>query len=405
MSRLLPSGEIETKPPAPAPKFALFNLAFRPFFLFGSLFSLLAILLWAFVFPMKVQIELYGGTLWWHIHEMLFGFVTAIVAGFLLTAVQNWSGAPGIKGKALFGLFFIWLLARILMFLPSYFNHWFIASIDLLFLPAAAIALAYPIIKTKLWRNLMFIPILLGMTAANWMLHKAVLFSQPELLYTASNAMIFLVVLIMCILGGRVFPMFTANGTQTQRVNPILAIEVVSILSVVLVLLSHVLPFEFSSQIKSSLYFFAATVHAIRAARWRIWVTFKAPLVWSLHLSYWCIVLGFFLFGLSETLGWVSRSQAIHTLTIGAMSGMILSMVSRVSLGHTGRNIAVGRLMSIAFSALFLAFIVRVFGHHVIDDYFHMINLAVAFWAIAFICFIWNYLPILISRRLDGKPG
>ncbi len=405
MSRLLPSGEIETKSPASAPNFALFNLAFRPFFLFGSLFSLLAILLWAFVFPMKVQIDLYGGTMWWHIHEMLFGFVAAIVVGFLLTAVQNWSGIPGIKGKTLFGLFFIWLLARTMMFLPSYLNHWFIASIDILFLPAAAIALAYPIIKTKLWRNLMFIAILLGMTAANLMFHKAVLFSQPELLYTASNAMIFLVVLIMCILGGRVFPMFTANGTQTQRVHSILAIEVASILSVVIVLLIHVLPLEISSQVKSSLYFVAATVHAIRAARWRIWVTFKTPLVWSLHLSYWCIVLGFFLFGLSEALGWVSRSQAIHTLTIGAMSGMILSMISRVSLGHTGRKIAVGRLMSIGFTALFMAFVVRVFGHHIIDNYFHIINLTAAFWAIAFICFIWNYLPILISARLDGRPG
>jgi uncharacterized protein involved in response to NO len=401
MSRLLPPDTASTSSSA----FALFNLAFRPFFLFGALFSLLAILAWGLMFSGKVQFDLYGGQMWWHIHEMLFGFVVAIVVGFLLTAVQNWSGVPGLKGKLLFGLFLIWLAARILMFFPAHFDAWIIALVDLLFLPAAAAALAYPIIKTKLWRNLMFIPILLAMTAANWMLHKAVIQGQIELLYSASNSMIFLVVLVMCILGGRVFPMFTANGTRTQRVNSIFALEALSIISIVLVLLLNSFSFDIPSTAKSSLYFITALIHGVRVFRWKIWVTFKTPLVWSLHLSYWCIVFGLLLLGISESFDWATRSQAIHTLTIGAMSGMILSMISRVSLGHTGRIIAAGNLMTLAFIALFLAFVVRIFGLILITDYILVIIITATLWSIAFGCFIWQYFPILVSRRTDGQPG
>ncbi len=127
--------------------------------------------------------------------------------------------------------------------------------------------------------------------------------------------------------------------------------------------------------------------------------------MWSLHLSYWCIVLGMLLLGLSEISEWTSRSQAIHTLTIGAMFGMILSITLRVSLGHTGRNIRVRKLMSMAFVALFFAFIIRVFSHHFIHNYLHAITLTAIFWLIAFSGFISHYLPILISPRVDGKPG
>ncbi len=422
MSRLTPSGHIQSTENS---RFALFNLAFRPFFLAGAIFSIFAVMIWVHLITGKLQLSLYGGAIWWHIHEMLFGFIVAIVVGFLLTAVQNWSGIPGLSGTGLIALFSIWLTARLAMFFPEFLGNSIIFILDLLFLPCAAIALAYPIIKTKLWRNLIFIPILLLMASANYSFHSIALEQDYKQLTATSNFMIILVVLVMCVLGGRVFPMFTANGTLTPRVAAIPSLEIASILSVIVVLIMNVWlinpeeglsgAFIANSSLSASsnnqswfvasIYFATAAIHMIRVFRWKIWVTFKTPLVWSLHLSYWCIVIGFLLLGLAELFDSVTKSQAIHALTIGAMSGMILAMISRVSLGHTGRTIKVGKLMTIGFIAIFVGFIIRVFGLYLSIQYLTVLFLTAACWSVAFGCFVWRYTRILSSPRLDGKPG
>jgi uncharacterized protein involved in response to NO len=386
--------------PPPKPSMAFFEFAFRPLFLLASLFSIFALLVWNGILTGNLALNLYGGPLWWHMHEMLFAFVAAIIVGFLLTAVQNWTGVRGINGKGLLLLVALWLIARILFFFPDSLPHAFIAIVDIAFLPVSALLLAYPIVKVKLWRNLMFIPILLIMAGTNAMLHFSIASQNPQLMSTASTAMILLVTLVMCVMGGRVFPMFTANGTKTPRVNAIPWLEKLVLSSTLLAVFTAFNFIQLPATVIAIIFFVAAIANAIRAFRWKIWVTFKTPLVWSLHLSYWSIAIGLFMVGLSQITASVTHSQAIHALTVGAMASMILAMISRVSLGHTGRNIVVGKVMTMAFIAIILAFVIRVFGSYWISDYNHVISLAIGFWVIGYGCFVALYFPILTKARV-----
>ncbi|WP_286263495.1 NnrS family protein [Thalassotalea atypica] len=379
---------------------AILELAFRPFFLLGALFSVIALIMWSLLLNGSISTAIYGGSLWWHIHEMLFSFATAIITGFLLTAVQNWTGVPSISGKKLMWLVLLWLSARVLFFMPALVPQWFIAVIDVSFLPAVAIALGYPIVKVKLWRNLMFIPILLAMASTNIAMHVAAINNDPMLMSNASTAMVLMVTLVMTIMGGRVFPMFTANGTQTSRVATIEWLDTTTITSTVFVIFITLGVIDISGAIKAILLFSCAFFHIIRVARWKVWVTLRTPLVWSLHFSYWCIPIGLIIFGLSEISPMFTHSQAIHTLTVGAMGSMILSMISRVSLGHTGRQIIVGKAMTFALVAIIFSFVVRVFGGYWLEDYMEVINTAVFFWVVGYGSFFVLYLPILTKPRV-----
>ena len=403
MNTLLTTGEVVEKKVDNS--IAFFRLAFRPFFLLGSLFSIISLLLWSLMISGDLKLVLYGGQLWWHMHEMLFGFVAAIIVGFLLTAVQAWTGIASVKGASLAPLVILWLLGRICLFLPTVLPNWFIAIVDLSFLPISAAVLAYPIIKIKLWRNIIFVPLLLVMTYINATMHYAVASQQLASINAAGTSMTLLVTLLICVMGGRVFPMFTANGTQTPRVPAINWLERLAIGSVFLAMLSSFDLLKLSSGIEANIFFIAALAHSVRAFRWRIWVTFKTPLVWSLHLGYWSIPLGLMMYGLAEVTDIVSRSQALHTLTVGAMSVTILAMISRISLGHTGRKIETDKVMSFAFMAIFGAFLVRVFGLYWFESYTQVIFAAVVLWVIAYGCFVIRYLPILSKPRIDGNPG
>jgi len=378
---------------------AFLEFAFRPFFLVSALFSMISLLIWSATLTGHLSINLYGGSLWWHIHEMLFAFAATVIVGFLLTAVQNWSGIRSLYGTGLAGLVVLWLLARIAFFFPEQLPNVLIASLDIAFLPLAAIALARPIIKAKLWRNLMFIPILLIMAFTNAVFHYSVLTYDVLLVGKAASFMVLLITLEMCIMGGRVFPMFTANGTKTPRVNAIPLLEKLAIISILLSVIAGSGLIKLPTAITSSLFIATSFIHAYRVFRWKFSVTIKTPLVWSLHLSYWAIAIGLLMFGLSEVTHLVSHSQAIHTLTVGAMGTMILSMISRVSLGHTGRMIIVGNTMTLAFVSIVLAFIIRVFGIYFIDNYSHLIIISVILWVIAFTCFTVIYTPILFKKR------
>lgn len=381
------------------PEIAFLEFAFRPLFLLASLFSIISLLVWNSALTGAMSLNLYGGSLWWHMHEMLFGFTAAIIVGFLLTAVQNWTKVRSLNGKSLAALVTLWLIARVLFFFPTVLPHWLIAGVDIAFLPISALCLAYPIFKVKQWRNLMFIPILLMMGLVNASMHYAVFAQDYLLMNSASKTMVLLVTLVMCIMGGRVFPMFTANGTKTPRTNALPWLEKLAMASTAFAVLTSFNVIDLPSVVTALIFFVAAFANAFRAYRWKIWVTLKTPLVWSLHISYWCIAVGLLMLGLSEITALVTHSQAIHALTVGAMGTMILSMISRVSLGHTGRNIVVGKVMTIALIAIILAFAMRVFGSYFIANYNQVIAAAVGFWAVAYGCFVVLYFPILTKPR------
>ncbi len=358
--------------------------------------------MWALSFTNNINFSPYGGGYFWHVHEMLFGFTVAIIAGFLLTAVQTWAGVPSIKGIPLAILVTVWLLARVLFLLPSLASPVLIVAVYLLFLPLAAIALSIPIIKAKLWRNLFFVPILLIMATLNLLSHLAMQGKVAVSFISIGHIMVLLVSLVMCVMGGRVFPMFTANGTRTPKVMPIAWLEKVSIVSVVLSILVTTNIVDVPSLLAAIIYLIAGIANLIRALRWKIWVAFSTPLVWSLHLSYWAIGIGFILLKLSLKFELLNNlSLAYHAITVGGIGFMILSMISRVSLGHTGRIIQVGKPMTLALIAIGLSFVVRVFMPLVSSQYHWAILISAGLWVLAYGLFVINYCTVLFKARIS----
>ncbi|GAA0859253.1 NnrS family protein [Aliiglaciecola litoralis] len=384
----------------------ILRLGFRPFFLFGSVFALVAMSCWVLLLTGTIELSPFNGATWWHSHEMLFGFVPAIVAGFLLTAVQTWTSIPSIKGTKLFGLLLVWLTARILLLASPNLSIAIIMAIDLAFLPLTAYFLAAPIIKIKQYRNMIFIPVLLLMTVANALTYL------PQFGYSASlsaqgmHSMVLLTTFLVAFLGGRVIPMFTANGTQTPKVMPIKWLEASSLVSLIVLLVFFLSGFTRFSVVLGCLCLISALLNLIRQFRWRPWVTLNAPLVWSLHFSMLFIPVGLTLLGLHFLFGLLSLSTALHSITVGAIGGMIVAMTSRVSLGHTGRVLEVGRTMQLAFIAIILAAYVRSVLVAFWPQYsVELWILSAGLWCVTFACFIACYLPILSAPRVDGRPG
>jgi len=384
------------------------RLGFRPFFLSGAIFSIIALVLWIGSLTGQLSIQFYGGGLWWHIHEMLFGFGCAIVAGFLLTAVQNWTGMRGVSGKPLFGLFLLWLFGRVALLLPEYLNPFVIMAIDLAFLPAVAVILAKPILAIKQYRNLFFVPLLGLFTFANVEMYLAANFVGGFTINAAGYATVMLMTVLMSVMAGRVVPMFTANGTKTTKVLPLPWLEKSATVTLVLITASFLLNplINLPNAVLGMLFIIAGVLQAIRWLRFKPWITLSVPLLWSIHFSLFFIWMGLIAIGLSYMTGLVGINHYWHILTIGGMGGLILAMISRVSLGHTGRTLTPPRLMSLAFSAIFIAAIVRVLVPIFwIELYFDALYLSVAFWALSFGLFSAFYAPMLCSPRVDGRPG
>ncbi len=385
----------------------ILRLAFRPLFFLGTLFSIGAIGWWLHFWSAPLQWTPYGGAVWWHGHEMLFGFGIAIVTGFLLTAVRTWTGVPGIRGKWLAALVLIWITARLLISFASGINHWIIASIDVSYLIFSAIAMAYPVIKVKQWRNLMFVPILLILASLNAASHWSVVNNQPTLAMQSLHATIMLFTLIIAILGGRVIPAFTANGTGQQKSAPIKWLEAIAILSILVMV---VIAFMGYDKVDSTLMMIVSAVAALangtRFLRWGIQHTWSIPLLWSLHLAFAFIPFGFVMLALHGA-GWMDNtSAALHSFTVGGIGGMILAMISRVTLGHTGRPLKPHRMVSISFVLILLSAIVRVFLPIWMPELYSLsISLAGLLWVLAFAIYLFFYSPMLVTTRADGRPG
>jgi uncharacterized protein involved in response to NO len=386
----------------------IWRQAFRPFFLFACIFSILSMGAWALVQAGELYFMPYGGVTFWHAHEMLFGFVSAIIVGFLLTAVQSWTGLRATHGKPLMMLFILWLLARIFMLLDIFTLQWITALFDISFLLLAALFLASLVLKVKQYRNLIFVPILLLLATANLFTHLSFMTGEIRFYTQGIYSTVMIITLIMTVVAGRVFPMFTANGTKTKRVDNLAWLEksVVSLTAVLVLIHLFGLQQMISSKLMVLLFVFCSLGHCIRVIHWRPQVTFKTPLVWSLHLAYWFMPISFLLFALHYGGANISTSNALHGLTAGAMSSLILAMIARISLGHSGRPLAPHWIMKYAFVIIVLAASIRLISPHIQTYFTFNLNvLSAALWAIAFGIYIVVYTPILASPRPDGRPG
>ena len=384
------------------------RLGFRPFFLAGALFSMVALVLWGAMLSGYITFQPYGGGLWWHIHEMLFGFGCAIVAGFLLTAIQNWTGIRGVSGVSLLGLFLLWLAGRVVLLLPVLLNEYVIILIDLSFLPAVAYILGKPLFKIKQYRNLFFVPLLVLFTVANIEMYLAKLGLVNMTVSQAAYASVILMAVLMSVMAGRVVPMFTANGTKTAKVLPLPWLEKLATGSLALITALLLLQplFTVPAFVFGSLFLLSGGCQAIRWFRWKPWITLGVPLLWSIHGAMFFIWVGLFTVGMSYFMVVPFVSHLWHLITVGGMGGLILAMISRVSLGHTGRKLQPPKAMFWGLLSIFIAAIIRVIGPIFwMQYYITFINLSIVFWLIAFGLFAYHYAPMLIKPRVDGRPG
>ncbi|NRA72572.1 MAG: NnrS family protein [Gammaproteobacteria bacterium] len=386
----------------------LFRLGFRPFFLFASLFSIFAIGLWIGSLSGLFQFSPYGNALWWHGHEMLFGFAFAVIVGFLLTAIQNWTGLPGLKSWPLFILFTSWLIPRLLLLTNITPSYWILA-LDILTPLLTAYFLWRSVAHAKQWRNLFFVPVMLLFALSNALMHVSLIEKIPELSTQSIFTMVMLVTLIMCVMGGRVIPFFTARGTNTEKSEPIVALEWLSLLPLWLYIILSIINtfFTIPTTVLAILLLIAGFANLIRFIRWRPWVTLKVPLVWSLHGAFAFIPVGLITFGVSLLAPQLIQTlTAIHFLTAGAMGSLILAMMARVSLGHTGRPLKIKPVIKFAFFFILLAGTIRTILPILMPQFlFFSYQVSGLLWMLSYAIFVWVYGPILSQSRIDGRPG
>jgi len=386
----------------------VFRLAFRPFFLAASGFSVIAMLLWALFWSGNVNLSglMYGNPLWWHSHEMLFGFAGAVIVGFLLTAVQNWTGNPGVRGGKLASIFLFWLLARVGLLVGSPSVIFMI--IDLVWMPLAAYFLAKPIFIRKQWNNLFFAPLILLLTYLNVRFHLIALGIGEGDLRSVSFMSLMVISVIVLVVGGRVIPFFTWRGTNTEQISRVKWIELGALVPSWLLLANVLLPVPESLSQFTLPVLLAATglFNLIRFVRWRTFSTLKTPLLWLLHFAYLFMIIGMLLLAIHFQANAIGYSVALHFITVGGIGCMILAMIARVSLGHTGRSLQINRMMVAAFLALMASALIRtvvvlLFPTMMLSGYV----ISALLWAVAFLIFTVIYYPILTKPRLDGRPG
>ena len=381
----------------------LFALGFRPFFLLAGFFAVFLMAVWVPIFVHGFAYHTYYGQIGWHSHEMIFGYTCAVIAGFLLTSVRNWTEKETPTGNLLAGMATLWLFGRILPFFPDNFSPWFIAFIDLAFLPALAVGIGVPLVRSGERRNLLFLPLLAALCSANVLVHAELLGTAPDLGRKGIFLGLDLIILLIVIMGGRVIPFFTERALPGVVMKRWLAIEWLSPLSVLMFLLADL--FLADSLWSANLAAFAACANFIRLAGWYTQRYWRVPLLWVLHLGYAWIVAGFF-FKAGAGLGFVPPQFTMHAFTVGGIGVLTLGMMARVSLGHTARPLAVGPAVVAAFALLNVAAI----GRGLLPIFFPLwflefITASGALWIAAFLIFVVIYTPVLTQPRIDGRPG
>lgn len=381
----------------------LLRLGFRPFFLLGSLLAALAIPLWIFAWLAGWHsLQPQGGWLAWHRHEMAFGFAGAIIAGFLLTAVQNWTGRPGLSGRPLGALVVLWLLAR-----TAWWQPWapLLLLSNLSFFAAVAVVMARQLWAVRQVRNYPIVGVLLLLGLVDGLSLVGVQLQDDGLQRQGVLAAVWLVAAMMGLIGGRVIPFFTQRGLgRVQQVPAWEWLDQSLLLGSVLIALLYAAGLALRpGLLQAVLFALLALGHGIRLARWFDMGLLRVALLWSLHLAYaWlvlaCAGMALWHLGLLDT-----PSPALHGLTIGAMGGLILGMLARVSLGHTGRPLELPQGFALAFVLLNLAAVLRVFGVGI--HYSLALWLAAALWTGAFALYLYRYGPMLCRTRADGHPG
>ena len=377
----------------------LFALGFRPFFLAAGISAVVLMLGLVVAQATNIWHYNYFDMMVWHGHEMLFGFAAAVIAGFLLTAVRNWTGLETATGSKLKWLVILWICGRLAPAIPG-LPLVLVASIDLAFLPALAAVLSQPLLKAGQVRNYFVLPVLILLTFANGLVHAEVLGFSMDTAQVGLYLAVYIVVLLIAIVSGRVMPFFTERAITGFTASRWPWLEALSYAGIgVFAIADLLLP---DAPATAWIALAVALIHAVRLYSWGCWKAWKNPMLSVLYLAYAWLVAGFVLYALSAV-GFIAKAQALHAFTAGAIGMFTLGMMARVALGHTGRPILASKAIVAAFGLVFFAAVLRIFSDEDVAEGFAAASGLI--WSMAFLIFAVVYIPILIRPRADGRPG
>ncbi|MCM0021271.1 MAG: NnrS family protein [Tagaea sp.] len=386
----------------------LFSAGFRPFFLGASLYAAFGAVGWVFVWHGHVEFSPALPAALWHGHEMLFGFAGSALAGFLLTAVPNWTGAPPLSGMPLGGLFAVWVAGRVAAWTVAVDAPLLFAALDAAFLPLLALTVGPAIFRASMPRNAGALAVLCALWLANLAMHAQSIGWFADTARTGLLAGVDLMALLVALIGGRIVPAFTRNALTASNPDRALAIrsrrplEILAIGSLAVSGIATLL--ELSDPVRAALLALASIAGFVRLAQWGGRWTFREPLLWGLHLGYAWLCLGLALRALAAATGAVPESMGIHAITLGAFGTMIVSVMCRASLGHSGRPVRGDRWTA---AALFLVSAATI-GRALVGPLFpgavglEVMGLSGAVWASAFALFALRYGAILLRPRADS---
>lgn len=389
---------IQPQPHLASPDAPLWRLGFRPFYLLAAAFAAAAVPAWLLAY---LGLLPQGPVdLLWHMHEMVFGFAVAVVAGFLLTAVQNWTGLATPRGRSLQALVVLWIAGRCAALGAPPLLY---AVVDVAFLFAVAGSILRLLLRADNRRNLPICAVVALLGVCNLVFHLALHGVVAVSPLAPVHGAILLLVLLVAVIGGRVGPMFTRNGAPGSRARAIPRLDLACIAAIALLALCWLAAAPGWATLAAG-----SAAFLLNAARFILWdplSTLRTPLLWSFHLSYALLAAGLLALGLAGA-GIVSGSAALHLLAAGAMTGMIGAMITRTARGHTGRTLQAGRPEVAMFLLLPLAVAARL-AANLFDGPARgqALALSAVLWSLAFVVYLLRYAPWLTRPRLDGKPG
>jgi uncharacterized protein involved in response to NO len=376
------------------------RLGFRPFYIGGALLAALSVPLWVAIFLGWLQLTPASQPLLWHAHEMLFGFAAAIIVGFLMTAGKTWTGLATPRGPTLAALVLLWLAARVASVVGPYLAY---ALLDIALLPVVAGILVNILLRSRNYRNLALALMLALLASANLVFHLAVMDRLQVSPMTPLYAGLALIVLIECVMAGRVIPAFTMAVTPGLKLLAKPGIEWLTLGSTALGLALWVLALP--SVAGLVVLALASVLHLKRLLGWHSALTLSRPILWILHAAYAWIPLGLALLALAQ-IGLIPASTGVHALAVGATGGLIIGMITRTARGHTGRPLTVSRAEVLAYALVMSAAVLRVLLPLALPALYVIALVgAAAAWSVAFLIYLWVFTPWLMRTRLDGKDG
>ncbi len=384
---------------------AFLAAGFRPFFLFASIWSAVAIPLWLLAFSGESGLPSALPALFWHVHEMVFGYGAAVVAGFLLTAIPNWTGRMPLEGPPLLGLLLLWLSGRAAVFFSARIGEPLAALVDLSFPFLFLLVVAREIVAGRNWRNLPMVAALSSLFAANLLVHLEAL-GLARTAPFGNRLGIATLLMLISFVGGRIIPSFTRNWLKKEKPQSAApasfgAFDRAALAAVGLALAFWVVAPE--GRATPPIALLAGLALAFRLARWRGAATFSDPLLLVLHLGYGWLAFGLFLLGLDRIVPFLPQTAALHALTAGAIGTMTLAVMTRASLGHTGRPLAAGPRTQAIYVFVTLAALLRLLSPLAAGHALFVLFLAGTAWSAAFLLFAFAYGPALAAPRVRGE--